>query len=335
MLKPTALLTKTTEKASGLGVVDDALRSLRITGSLLLRESYAAPWAVAIPDSKGLSQLLGLAAGVRAVAFHLVEFGHCEIAYDRADSVLLKAGDMAVCFGDAAHRVSAGKRPQTQAIAGLLSGGTNTQRPHGTDHAPTTSLLCGVFLLRHTELNPLLAALPSVVHATLARTGALHNLSGVARLLSDEIERASHGSGYVIERLVEVLCAEAIRAHIETAPSAAVGWFRGIKDPVVGRAIAAIHAGPGEDWSVQRLAREVSMSPSRFAARFSESLGDSPMAYVASWRMNVACRKLATSGLAIDQIAADVGYESHAAFNRAFKKRVGLPPAAWRARQRQ
>ena len=77
------------------------------------------------------------------------------------------------------------------------------------------------------------------------------------------------------------------------------------------------------------------MSPSRFAARFSESLGDSPMAYVASWRMNVACRKLTTSGLAIDQIAADVGYESHAAFNRAFKKLVGLPPAAWRARQRQ
>ena len=335
MLDTTEMFAETTESMGTSGVVDDALRSLRITGSLLLRESYAAPWAVAIPDRRGLSQLLGLASGVRAVAFHLVEFGHCEIAYDRADSVLLKAGDMAVCFGDAAHSISAGKRPQTQAIANLLSGGTNTQRPHRADHAPTTSLLCGVFLLRHIELNPLLAALPSVVHATLGRTGALHNLSGVARLLSDEMERASHGSGYVIERLVEVLCAEAVRAHIEAASSGAVGWFRGIKDPVVGRAIAAIHAGPGEDWSVQRLAREVSMSPSRFAARFSESLGDGPMAYVASWRMNVACRKLATSGLAIDQIAADVGYESHAAFNRAFKKLVGLPPAAWRASQRQ
>ncbi len=178
---------------------------LRITGSLLLRETYAAPWAVAVPDSKGLSQLLGLPAGVRAVAFHLIEFGHCEIAYDRANSVLLKAGDMAVCFGDAAHRICAGKRPQTQAIAGLLSGGTNTQRPDGSNHAPTTSLLCGVFLLRHTELNPLVAALPCVVHSTLGRTGALHNLSGVARLLSDEMERASHGSGYVIERLVEAM----------------------------------------------------------------------------------------------------------------------------------
>jgi AraC-like DNA-binding protein len=98
--------------------------------------------------------------------------------------------------------------------------------------------------------------------------------------------------------------------------------------------MAAIHAAPGEDWSVQRLASEVSMSPSRFAARFSESMGDSPMAYVARWRMNIACRKLSASGLAIDRIAADVGYDSSAAFNRAFKKWVGLPPAAWRARAR-
>lgn len=331
----TNIFAKTTEKAGTHGVVDDALRSLRITGSLLLRERYAAPWAVAMPDAKALGKLLILPTGVRAVAFHLVEFGHCEVVCDGADPVVLKAGDMAVCFGGAAHRIAAGKRTQAQAIAGLLSGvSTNTQRPDGTNRTPTTSLLCGVFLLRHVELNPLLAALPSVVHSTLARAGAMHNLSGVARLLSDELERASHGSGYVIERFVEVLCAEAIRAHIEAAPDHDAGWFRGLKDPVVGRALAAIHAGPGEDWSVPRLAREVSMSPSRFAARFSESLGDSPMAYVANWRMNIACRKLATSSQSIDQIAADVGYESTAAFNRAFKKLVGQPPAAWRIHTR-
>ncbi|MEO8104058.1 MAG: AraC family transcriptional regulator, partial [Betaproteobacteria bacterium] len=103
-------------------------------------------------------------------------------------------------------------------------------------------------------------------------------------------------------------------------------------DPVAGRAISAIHANPGEDWSVPRLASEVSMSPSRFSARFTASLGDSPMAYVAKWRMNVACRKLAASRMPIEQIAAEVGYESHAAFNRAFKKFVGASPSAWRSR---
>ncbi len=103
---------------------------------------------------------------------------------------------------------------------------------------------------------------------------------------------------------------------------------------MVGRAIKAIHQRPGEDWSVPRLANEVAMSPSRFAARFSLALGDSPMAYVAKWRMNVACRKLSTSAVSIEQVAEDVAYESVAAFNRAFKKHFGLPPIAWRNRQR-
>jgi AraC-like DNA-binding protein len=149
--------------------------------------------------------------------------------------------------------------------------------------------------------------------------------------MADEIERTAFGAGYIVERLLEILCAEAVRAHIETAPQQTVGWFRGIKDPVVGRAIKAIHLNPAEDWSIPRLAGAVAMSPSRFAARFSESLGESPMAYVAKWRMNVACRKLTASRIGVDQIAADVGYESVAAFNRAFKKHVGLPPAAWRS----
>ena len=332
MLDMTKTFADTTDLSPYGGVLDDTLRSLRINGSLLLRDDYAAPWAVAVPHADELAALLDLPDGTRVVAFHLVEFGHCQITPERAESILLKAGDMVICFGGAAHRIAVGKPARTQPFSTLLSGGPNTQRPDTTGRPASTSLLCGVFLLHHTECNPLLSALPPALHATLSRSGELHNLSGVARLLAEEMARSPVGSGYVIERLLEVLCAEAVRAHVEAAPRQETGWFRGIKDPVVGRAIAAIHASPGEDWSVPRLAREVSMSPSRFAARFSESLGDSPMAYVARWRMNVACRKLATSRLAIGQIAADVGYDSHAAFNRAFKKLVGLPPAAWRAR---
>jgi AraC-like DNA-binding protein len=172
------------------------------------------------------------------------------------------------------------------------------------------------------------------MHTTLSRTGELHNLSGVARLMAEEIDRKSPGGRYIVERLLEVLCAEAVRAHIETVLYREANWVQEIKDPVIGRAIAAIHMHPGKDWSVQRLARVVAMSPSRFAARFSESLGDSPMAYVTKWCMNVACRQLVTSRQGIDQIAVSVGYESQAAFIRAFKKHVGLPPAAWRTRGR-
>jgi AraC-like DNA-binding protein len=308
---------------------------LRISGSLLLRETYAPPWSIAIPASGQLTSLLGIAASVHVVAFHLVEFGHCTITGADGVEVLLTAGEMAICFGGTAHRISEGKTAKSQPVEELLAGCPNLRRPDLVDSPAGTSLLCGVFMLHHTPFNPLVAALPPLLRASLSRPGELHNLSGVARLMTDEMNRNALGGGYVVDRLLEVLCAEAVRAHIEAAPHREASWFRGIKDPVIGRAIAAIHAAPGADWTVQRLSSDVAMSPSRFAARFSEALGDSPMSYATKWRMNVACRELAGTQQGVEQIAARVGYESLAAFSRTFKKHVGISPAAWRTRERQ
>lgn len=324
----------TTDFGAYPDVIDDTLSSLRIGGSLLLREAYAPPWAIEIPSAGQLAKLLGVNSEANVVAFHLVEFRHCEISPEDGDSFLLRAGEMAIFFGGQAHRLSQGKPARTQSIAALLAGSQNTHQPDVVGQPSTVSLLCGVFMLHNTVLNPLLTALPPVIRASLSKTGALHNLSGAARLMTDELDRKSLGGRYVVERLLEVLCAEAVRAHIETTPHQGTNWFRGVRDPVVGTAIAAIHQHPGTDWSVKRLAQEVAMSPSRFAARFSEALGDSPMAYVAKWRMNVACRQLAASQQGIGQIASNVGYDSLAAFSRAFKKHVGLPPAAWRAQEK-
>ena len=323
---------KTTLASEINGVLDDALRSLRIRGSVLLRETYAAPWAIAVPDALALARLLDVPRDTRVVAFQLVEFGQCEIHPAGGDRILLPAGEMALCLDGAGHRIAAGRGAKAQEIADLLAGKPNLQRPEASGRPTSTSLLCGAFLLQQSDLNPLLAALPTLMVSNLSRTGELHNLSGVARLLAEEIDRSHTGNGYVAERLLEVLCAETLRAHAETGSRQDVGWFRALRDPVVGKAIAAIHARPGEEWSVPRLAQTVAMSPSRFAARFSECLGDSPMAYVARWRMSLACRKLSSTRVGIDRVAGDLGYESVAAFNRAFKKLVGMPPAAWRTR---
>ena len=334
MVKTTEKFADTTEVDAQVDVLGDTLKSLRISGSLLLREAYSPPWALAIPDADGLGALLGARPGVRVVAFHLVEFGHLEITMEDGAEVVLTAGEMGVCFGGAAHWISQGGRSPCVPVEELLKGGANPYSPKATGRPPGTSLLCGTFMLRHTALNPLFTALPQLLRATLSRPGELHNLAGVSRMMAEEIDRKSLGGGYIVERLLEVLCAEAIRAHIATIPRQETGWFSGVKDPVVGRALAAIHSQPGGDWSVQRLAQNVAMSPSRFAARFSAALGESPMAYLAKWRMNLACRRLAASRLGIGQVAAEVGYDNVPAFNRAFKKHMGLPPATWRERER-
>jgi AraC-like DNA-binding protein len=331
MLNNTDKFADTTKINHSCDVLDDALRSLRISGSVLLREAYSPPCAIAIPSSDKLGAFLGIQKDTLAVAFHLVEFGHCDLQTESGNRITLTAGEMVIIFGREAHKLSQGKTTQVQAIETILAGGPNIQKTASSHSGLGVSLLCGVFMLQQTELNPLFSALPAIMRANLSRAGNLHNLSGIAHIMANEIERSAFGAGYIVERLLEILCAEAVRAHIETTPQQAVGWFRGIKDPIVGRAIKAIHLNPAEDWSIPRLAGEVAMSPSRFAARFSESLGESPMVYVAKWRMNVACRKLSASRIGVDQIAADVGYESVAAFNRAFKKHLGLPPAAWRS----
>lgn len=334
MAKTTIDFAESTDFSLFSDIIDDALRSLRISGSLLLRENYAPPWSIAIPDANRLATLLKMDPGVLVVAFHLVEFGHCEIKTKDGDDMLLTAGELAICFGGDAHHLTQGKPSAVQSIEALLAGGPNLQRLEGKERNAGTTLLCGAFLLRDIAFNPLLGALPPILRASLSRPGAFHNLAGVARLMAEEIDRKPLAGGYIIERLLEALCAEAVRAYVEAAPRDSTGWCRAIKDPIVGRAIAAIHGRPAADWSVPRLAAHVAMSPSRFAARFSNALGESPMAYVSKWRINVACRQLSNTRQGVEQIAASVGYENLAAFSRAFKKHLGESPAAWRKRAR-
>lgn len=315
-------------------LLSNALRSLHISGNLLLRDHYAAPWAVTIPAAGALAPLLGVTVGTRAVAFHLVEFGHCEVKLASGQREVLQAGEMLMCLGGEAHQIGDGSPAIAQAAQDLLLGHANVHHPDRTGKSASASIICGAFLLQHTAYSPLLSALPSLMRAKLSQAGELSNLAGVARLMVDESGTHAMGGAYVVERLLEVLCAQAIRAYLQTAPRDAPSWVRAIHDPVVGRAMAAIHARPDNDWSVQHMAQEVAMSPSRFAARFAETLGDSPMSYVTKLRMNVACKLLATSQAKIEQVASDVGYDSAAAFNRAFKSHLGVAPGAWRT-QRQ
>lgn len=329
----TEYFAETTTLGTQADVLSEVLKSMRIGGNLLLKEEYAPPWAVSVPKESDLAALLGIYPDIRVAAFHLVQRGHIELKLSTGDEAVIQAGEMAVCFGGAAHRLSQGSKPRVLSFEAITAGTGNVFQPDTTNRDRSTSLVCGIFLLRDTALNPLFATLPPLLHTSVSRSDGLPHLSGVADLLVREVNRPSPGSDFAVERLLELLCAETIRSHVETSAQA-VGWLQGLRDPVVGRAIAMIHSHPGEHWSVQRLARHVAMSPSRFAARFTATLGESPMAYVTKWRMHVASELLRDTQRSIEQIATTVGYESLAAFSRTFKRYLGFPPAAWRATRR-
>jgi AraC-like DNA-binding protein len=200
------------------------------------------------------------------------------------------------------------------------------------DARARTHLVCGFLGCDVRPFNPLIATLPRVLHV---RDGTGPNggwLGNFVRVALDESRTKRSGGESVLARMSELLFVEAVRRHLESLPAEQTGWLAGLRDPQIGRALALLHARPGFGWSLPGLAREVGMSRSALAERFALLLGMPPMQYLASWRMQVATGRLAR-GEKVVSIALEVGYDSEAAFSRAFKKLVGRSPRAWRADQ--
>ena len=317
-------------------ILSNVLNSMHICGNLLLYESYNAPWSISIPQGHKLGKLLDIKPGTRVVAFHLVERGYLEIASteentSQESSLTVGAGEMVICFSGTAHRIFQGNSFSSFPVKNVLAGTSLPFRSQLEKNYSSVSCICGVFYLEDTYLNPLFASLPPILHASLSQIEAFQNLSGVANLVVRELEQRSPGSDFMVQRLLEVLCAGAIRNYIDKLQSQEPSWLIGLRDPVISKILSIIHAQPGNDWSVETLAKSVDLSPSRFAARFKEIVGESPMSYVSEWRIHVASCLLKTTESNVSEIAFQVGYENLAAFNRAFKRHLNMPPGAWRA----
>jgi AraC-like DNA-binding protein len=237
------------------------------------------------------------------------------------------APEVVICPTGLAHQLSNDRGGKVVSFEDILARGGASGRGRG--NGVVTELICGVFMIRCTPLNPLQGALPAIMKVS-TDSSLNPTLMGAANLLTFEIERGSRG-GFTVSRLLEVFCAEAIRAYQRSEASLRPGWFRGLSDPRVANAIAQVHANPANEWTVELLATGAALSPSRFAARFRDTTGTSVMSYVSRWRTNVACRLLRDTDLPLTAIAHQIGYESLPAFSRAFKAQVGTPPAMWRA----
>jgi AraC-like DNA-binding protein len=314
----------------------DVLAAVRLAGSVFFRVECAAPWVAEAPPSREIAELV--MPGVdHVIEFHAITRGRCWAGIVGEAPIELEAGDV-VCFphGDPHVLASApGLRaapPDFSSFARADGATLPFEVRYGTGPAEV-EIVCGFFGCDARPFNPLLDALPHVLRAS-DRDGPRSGwLSRFVEVAEAESRRPGPGGEGVLSRISELMFVELVRRHLEGLPPDRSGWLAGLGDPHVGRALAALHARPGDPWSLELLARAAGLARSSLAERFAALIGEPPMQYLTRWRMQVAAGLLTATHDGVAAIGARVGYASEAAFNRAFKKSVGVPPAAWR-RQR-
>ena len=319
-----------------MDVLSETLGAMKITGNVLLNEIYSSPWAVSIPDKTALSQSFDLNKDIHIAAFHLVQRGYIEIELENGNKETVHAGELVICFSGIAHTLYQGTGKPALPFKEIMEG-NNPFKPTSENDAQSTSLICGIFMLHNTYLNPLYEALPSLLKISIAPGdgNSFSSTASIVNLLLTEISQKSFAYNYMIERYLELLCAKAIRLHIESTSEKEISWLHALKDATIARAVTSIHLQPEHDWTVKEIAQGVSLSPSRFATRFTQTMGITPMVYVARWRMYLASKLLNDTHLGIEQVSSKVGYENITAFSRAFKKHVGSPPGVWRKNNKE
>ena len=268
--------------------------------------------------------------------FHAVTRGECLGGIVGEEPVRLEAGDV-ICFPHGDPHVLSSERglrapPQDLSVYERRPGAPLPFPLKLGSGAPEVHLVCGFLGCDARPFNPLLAALPRVLRAS-DRDAPGGWLSRFMEMAEAEARTPRPGAEAVLARLSEIMFVEVIRRHVESLLPDRTGWLAGLRDPHVGRALAALHARPGHAWTIDALGREAGLSRSALAERFTALVGEPPIQYLGRWRMQVAAGLLASTHDGIASIAARIGYASEAAFNRAFKKLVGVPPASWRRRR--
>lgn len=324
--------------------LSDLLRTVRLRGAAFFYVSFRGRWCA------GASAAVDVAAAVmpgceHVMEFHMIAKGGGWAAVSGLAPVRLETGDVVVFPHGDPHVISSapGLKPVIRDPQWVLAH-KDQPRPIPISYSegvvdvgalPLESAdavaVCGFLGCDLRPFNPLITALPRILHLPAARTG-----SWAARLIDQAVIESSDrrpGGDAVLERLSEMMFVDAARRCLDGLPPDSVGWLAGLRDRHVGKALALMHERPGREWTLEALAREVGLSRSAFHERFVQYLAQPPMQYLASWRIQLGARLLRESSRVVASIALEVGYESEAAFSRAFKRVVGMPPAAWRRSQ--
>jgi AraC-like DNA-binding protein len=299
----------------------EALHFLRMSGVFYCRSEFSSPWALALPPFEN------------CVMFHMVTAGECWVDVEGADTYLLRPGELALVPHGAGHRLLSAPGLTASKLFDLERDQVSERYEilrHGGGGAPSTTI-CGVVQFDNPAARQLVRLLPPLI--TVSGWGSAPEtewIHSTLRLMADEARESRAGGEAVITRLADILVIQAIRAWIARDPAAKTGWLGALHDPQIGRAIASVHRSPRTPWTLESLAADVGMSRSAFAERFTQLVGEPAMRYVLRWKMQTALSWLKDDHLSVGQAATRLGYESEAAFSRAFKRVVGVSPGTAR-----
>ncbi len=324
--------------------LSDLLRAVRLRGAVFYYVSCWEDWAAEAPPAREIASAV-LPGAEHVMEFHMVAKGAGWAATRGLPPVRLAAGDIVMFPHGDAHVMSSAtdvepirleadwvfatrREPKPMPVA-YHRGVREPGSPAPVAEADTI-LVCGFLGCDARPFNPLIAALPRLLHLPSAAAGGW-----IARVIDQAAQESSEpraGADAVLERLAEMMFVDTARRYLETLPEDATGWLAGLRDRYVGRALALLHESPERPWTIDELGQKVGLSRSALHERFVQYLGEPPMHYLANWRIQLGARLLRETRRTVASIAQDVGYDSEAAFSRAFKRLVGAPPSAWRRR---
>jgi AraC-like DNA-binding protein len=325
--------------------LSDVLRSVRLRGAVFYYVSCGDEWAAEAPASPEIAAAV-MPEVEHVMEYHMITKGSGWAAVVGEPPVRLGPGDIVMFPQGDPHVMSSapGVRPG-MFDAEWASATRDDPKPifvsyHGAQSFPTsepvpdapTNVVCGFLGCDVRPFNPLIAGLPRLLHIRANGDSDFN-----ARLLQQAVDASQNkrpGGEAVLERMSEMMFVDAVRRYLDALPERSTGWLAGLRDRYVGRALALIHGEPARDWTIEALARDVALSRSALYDRFVQFVGQPPMQYLTQWRMQLAARMLRDGHAPVNAIALDVGYDSEAAFSRAFKRLTGSPPAAWRRERR-
>ena len=320
--------------------LSDVLRAVRLRGAVFFHVSGGSEWVAEAPPARELAPLL-MPGSEHVIEYHAVARGSCWAGIPGGPSVQMFAGDVVMFPHGDAHVLSSapGMRgvvdfswfptdPINQLPLRVSYHGARAQLEDAPPNAADAVAVCGFFGCDLRPFNPLIEALPRLLHLRADDADAW--IANFTQQAAAESHARRPGGEAMLARMSEMMFVNAVRRYADQLPPNSEGWLAGLRDRFIGRALALMHEQPAQRWTIDELGRCVGLSRSTLHERFAQLIGVPPMQYLAQWRMQAAARLLMETRSTVASIAVDVGYDSEAAFARAFKRSVGMPPAAWR-----